>query len=94
MVKDLLGNVWLSTSQGLYKISNIGRIENYTIKDGLQNNEFSDGAYYEDKNGNLYFGGVSGLNYFNPQKIHLRNFIPQLELCGFTLSGRDVDIET
>ncbi len=92
IIKDLLGNVWLSTSQGLYKISNRGRIENYTIKDGLQNNEFSDGAYYEDESGNLYFGGVSGLNYFNPQKIHLRNFVPQLDLCGLKIYDRDVDI--
>lgn len=94
VVKDLLGNIWLSTNQGLFKISKDGRLENYTIKDGLQNDEFSDGAFFKDKKGNLYFGGVNGLNYFNPQHVHLRNFCPRLELRGLRIYDKDINIAT
>lgn len=34
----------------------------------------------EDRRNYLYFGGVSGLNYFNPQNIHKRDFNPLLTL--------------
>lgn len=57
-----------------------GKIDNYTLNDGLQNDEFSDGAFLKDRRNYLYFGGVSGLNYFNPQNIHKRDFNPLLTL--------------
>lgn len=81
ILKDVNDNIWMSTNKGLSIIKcNTNKIENFTSKDGLQNDEFSDGAYFKDDNGILYFGGVSGFSYFNPQSIHLRKFSPILSL--------------
>lgn len=91
IVKDLMGNTWVSTNDGLYKIGRYGKVENYTIKDGLQNNEFSDGSCYSDKSGTLFFGGVSGLNYFNPRTVHPRKFKPVLDLCSVRINNKDTD---
>ncbi len=79
ILKDSKNNIWISTNQGLscLNITN-GKIDNYTLNDGLQNDEFSDGAFLKDRRNYLYFGGVSGLNYFNPQNIHKRDFNPLL----------------
>jgi AraC-like DNA-binding protein/ligand-binding sensor domain-containing protein/CheY-like chemotaxis protein len=92
IIKDKLGDIWVSTNDGLFKIDRSGRIENYSTKDGLQNNEFSDGAYFIDNNGTVYFGGVNGLNYFNPQTVHLRNFKPYIDLSSLRVNNKDTDL--
>lgn len=92
IVRDLTGQIWVSTNDGLYKIGRDGRVENYTMNDGLQNNEFSDGAYDMDSSGMLYFGGVNGLSYFNPQMVRPRRFKPFLELSSLRINNRDVAI--
>ncbi len=79
ILKDENGNIWASTNQGISFINlSSGKITNYSSRNGLQNDEFSDGAIFKDKAGWLYFGGVSGLNYFDENKIHLRDHIPTL----------------
>lgn len=63
-------NLWMSTNQGLVKFSTLHHtFKNYTIKDGLQSNEFNGGASYKDKDGVLYFGGINGFNYFMPELV-------------------------
>lgn len=81
ILRDENNDVWISTNQGLSQlnISN-GKTENFTMNDGLQNDEFSDGAFFKDKHGFLYFGGVSGFNYFDPKKMRLRDFDAPLGL--------------
>lgn len=85
------GNIWISTNLGISSI-NPNKINNYTIKDGLQNDEFADGAYFMDQNNILYFGGVSGFNYFNPSEIHLRNFQPTLGLAALKIFNTSQNI--
>ena len=66
-------NLWLSTNKGLakYAISS-KKITNFTEKDGLMSNEFNQGAFLKSKNGQLYFGGIYGYNYFDPQKLSIK----------------------
>lgn len=80
MLFDENNNVWLSTNQGISVIGKDGNIKNFNLSDGLQNNEFSDGAYYIDSDNNFYFGGVSGFNEFNPAEMQFRNFKAPLVL--------------
>lgn len=86
ILKDNSGNIWLSTNQGLSRLNmSTNKIDNYTLSDGLQNDEFSDGAFFKDSKNTLYFGGVSGLSYFSPQNIHLREFNPPLVLSNLKI---------
>ncbi|MDZ7303648.1 MAG: response regulator [candidate division KSB1 bacterium] len=55
------------SSHGVNRLTGVFR--NYDVHDGLQSNEFNTGAYYKSKNGELFFGGISGLNYFYPADI-------------------------
>lgn len=81
ILKDENQNIWASTSRGISYIDMVtGKITNYTSLDGLQNDEFSDGAVFKDKSGRLYFGGVSGLNCFDSDKIRLRDHVATLNL--------------
>lgn len=42
---------------------------NYYVSDGLQGNEFYKNASFKDKQGIIWFGGMNGITYFNPQDI-------------------------
>ena len=67
---DYGDEIWISTTKGIASISkNNFKITSYNPNHGWQAPEFSEGAYYKDSNGLLFFGGVNGLNYFNPNTI-------------------------
>ncbi len=68
--EDGAGNIWVSTYKGLGKYD-VRReaFVNYYAGDGLQGNEFTHGAYFKGAGGKLFFGGVSGITGFYPEKI-------------------------
>ncbi|WP_407557599.1 response regulator [Winogradskyella sp. 4-2091] len=70
--EDNLGNLWLSTNGGLFRFhKNTQEFTNYNPKDGVQSTEFNLGAVYKNSgNENLYFGGINGVNIFNPNDIN------------------------
>ena len=84
MVYGLIDNgdkVWVSTTKGIASIDK----KNYAVTPynpdfGWQATEFSEGAYYQDSKGTLFFGGVGGLNYFNPNNIQPNNSIAKIKL--------------
>lgn len=80
IVADKKNKLWLSTNFGLSNFNaNQSRFTNYTKNDGLQNNEFADGAFYKDlKSGFIFMGGIKGFNYFLPQKIKESTVIPDV----------------
>ena len=89
ILSDENGYLWLSTNKGLSKF-NLQDItfRNYDVKDGLQSNEFNTGAYYKSKNGEMFFGGINGLNYFFPDKIIDNPHPPEIVLTNFKLGDR------
>ncbi len=71
MQMDLNGeNCWVSTNKGLSVINTSNfEIKNHQKHDGVQGSEFVEAASLKTKSGMLYFGGVSGFNFFNPKQI-------------------------
>ena len=70
ILPDSKGNLWLSTNKGLSKFDPKEKsFRNYDVNDGLQSNEFNTGAFYLGKTGEMFFGGIKGLNYFYPDAI-------------------------
>jgi len=92
ILKDKTNTLWISTSQGLTMIDPNDDIKSFTFKDGLQNDEFADGAYYRDSEDNLYFGGVNGLNYFNPQNIRFRDYNAPIRLSSLRVYNTEQNI--
>ncbi|MEP2024047.1 two-component regulator propeller domain-containing protein [Reichenbachiella sp.] len=78
---DANDHVWVSTNQGISVFNpNTLEFKSYSAKDGLQNDEFNGKAAFQDKQGNFYFGGVDGINIFNPLQINTNPFQPQVHL--------------
>lgn len=84
ILPDDRGAVWVSTNRGVCRFNPGGApTVNYTMNDDLQNNEFSDGAYYRAPDGTFYLGGISGFNHFVPDRIHERSFSPEIGITDF-----------
>lgn len=67
IVKDKEGYLWLSTNKGISKFEpKSNKFTNYTELDGLVSTEFNQGATLASQRGMIYFGAISGYNYFNP----------------------------
>ncbi len=81
ILPDEKGNLWLSTNKGLSKFNPVsGEFKNYDALDGLQSNEFNTGAYFRSKKGEMFFGGINGLNYFMPNNIKENHNIPKIAI--------------
>lgn len=89
ILPDDEGNLWLSTNKGLSRFDPQNKtFRNYDVKDGLQSNEFNTGAYYRGKSGELFFGGINGLNYFNPDHVVDNPHIPRIALTRLRIGDQ------
>ncbi len=76
ILEDDRGNLWLSSNYGLTKF--IGAINvpekpvfiNYNTDDGLNSKEYIKRSGYRNKRGALFFGGINGYTYFDPDSIY------------------------
>jgi signal transduction histidine kinase/ligand-binding sensor domain-containing protein/DNA-binding response OmpR family regulator len=85
ILEDPKGNIWLSTNHGLvlYDAAK-NTFKNFDTNDGLQNNEFTDGAAFRSKTSEkLFFGGIDGLDIVHPTKVNAKNYFPRLTVTEF-----------
>ncbi|HNW51838.1 MAG TPA: two-component regulator propeller domain-containing protein [Prolixibacteraceae bacterium] len=70
ILEDHFGNLWISTDYGLSMFdTKHHKFKNFYKQDGLLNNQFYWSASYKSNDGELYFGGTEGLNYFKPENV-------------------------
>ncbi|MGI6242624.1 MAG: two-component regulator propeller domain-containing protein [Prevotella sp.] len=93
--EDCFHHIWVSTSNGLSRISlEASNIINFTYRDGLQGNEFSDGAGFAYNKGLLlYFGGTNGLNSINPNMMRKDRFIPKLMINRLLVNNYEIPFD-
>jgi signal transduction histidine kinase/ligand-binding sensor domain-containing protein len=91
ILPDKGGDLWVSTNNGLSRLVAKGNtFQNFTTRDGLQDNEFNRYAFHK-RGDTLFFGGLKGLNYFIPEQIKAHG-PPTVFFSGFKLFNRTVDI--
>ncbi|MFC1850330.1 two-component regulator propeller domain-containing protein [candidate division CSSED10-310 bacterium] len=91
VLEDKHGNLWISTNKGLLKFNpREETFKNYDVRDGLQSNKFNMGAFYKNKKGEMYFGGVNGFNVFDPDNIRDNPHIPPMVLTDFRIFNKSV----
>nr|WP_294898241.1 hybrid sensor histidine kinase/response regulator transcription factor [uncultured Pedobacter sp.] len=102
LIQDNEGFLWASTNKGLSKINIQAflqdslnfQIKNYNVSDGLQSNQFSNGAVEKGTNGELLFGGINGITFFFPSKIIANNFKPRVVLTDFYIRNKEVSLDS
>ena len=89
ILEDRQNHLWLSTNKGLSKFNLADNsFKNYDVYDGLQSNQFNAGAYCLSRNGEMFFGGVNGINSFFPDSVKDNPHIPPIALTAFTIYDR------
>lgn len=97
ILNDKDNNLWLSTNRGLCKFSiadmAVGEpvTVNFTTADGLVNNEFNTDSYCKRADGQLLFGGISGLTAFYPKDLTLSTFRPPVYFTSIKINGKEVN---
>ena len=84
---DNEGNSWVSTNRGLAKIDSSFSITSYSAKEGLQGDEFNTKGYCKGPDGTLYFAGVNGINFFNPQNLVSKSEPSQTKLTKIEVNN-------
>ncbi|MFQ6676418.1 MAG: two-component regulator propeller domain-containing protein [Fidelibacterota bacterium] len=93
ILEDDDGNLWLSTNRGLSRFDpQTGEFRNYDLYDGLQSNEFNTASYFKSRSGEMFFGGINGLNAFHPEKIREYEYIPPVVITDFQIFNESVPV--
>ncbi|MDR1981759.1 MAG: response regulator [Tannerellaceae bacterium] len=63
--------LWMSTNHGIIRYTPQNKeVKRYYKNSGLPSNEFIAGSYYKSGDGELFFGGINGVNFFRPDDIY------------------------
>lgn len=90
ILPDKEGNLWLSTNHGLAVFNTKEEsFINFDVHNGLQSNEFNTGASFKSKDGEMFFGGISGYNSFYPEEIKLPRVRIPIVISDIALTGSD-----
>ncbi len=95
LLTDNQNNLWLSSNRGISmfkEMDSVPTIVNYDKYDGLQAFEFNTGAYYKDHNDNLYFGGIEGINWFQPEQLTLNQVKPKTIITEIQLFNTPLEL--
>jgi signal transduction histidine kinase/ligand-binding sensor domain-containing protein len=80
------GNMWISHNKGITRYDPVHHtFRDYSVADGLQSNEFNTNAFHVAADGEMFFGGVNGINAFYPREVADNPNKPQLHITGIRL---------
>ncbi len=90
------GDLWFSSHSGIYHLKMSGMfIENYSVKDGLLNNEFNEGAYTRVNDKVFAYGSVKGFTLFSPDELKQKiKKLPKVTLSHISLLSPKVGRKT
>lgn len=98
IIEDDHQTIWISTPNGLSNIipkqeknGLVISVISYDETNNLQNREFNDNAALKTVNGELIFGGPSGFNIIDPDKIRKPAFRSRIIFTGLQILNNNVE---
>ncbi|MCB0707192.1 MAG: hypothetical protein KDC34_17870, partial [Saprospiraceae bacterium] len=84
---DRKGRLWLSGNRGLIVFDpREKKFQRFGPPDGLQGNEFNNYSGAKDLAGNIWFGGMNGINAFSPETINPIPFEPRIQFVRLLIN--------
>ncbi len=103
IIDDNNGNLWISTTHNISKFNILTKhFVNFGKSDGLESEiyindygaqelEFYENFAKKDKNGYLYFGGISGMYIFHPDSLAINNYVPPVIIENIKVNGNQIN---
>lgn len=86
-------HIWISTMNGLSRYNEkTGEFISFDVQDGLQDNQFNYSAAIITPDKRLVYGGLNGVNIFNPKEVRKNFFIPPVVFTGFKVFNQPLVI--
>lgn len=95
LLGDEEGRLWLATMGGGLIVfePSTATLRAYTENDGLQGRAFVIGAASRSADGELFFGGINGLNAFYPKRLESNRAPPPVVLTAFRVFDQERQFE-
>lgn len=91
IIEDERGLLWVSTNAGISSFDvKTKRFTNYTHYNGIQNNNFVMGSGLRLSNGEIFFGGLDGFNFFYPSNLKKNTNVPPVLLTDLKVANQSV----
>ncbi len=91
--EDLQHNLWISTTQGLFKYQYDSRsFVRFSTEDGLPVNQFNVSSSLRIYDGRLVFGTVNGVIAFSPEQVCIANGPFNVYLKNLIINDREVRV--
>ncbi len=91
ILPDEKGNLWLSTNKGISRFNPEKELfSNFGESAGVQAEGFHNGSALIMQDGTMCFGGINGMNYFNPKQIPAEQSPSEVIFTGLKIFNEDV----
>ena len=91
--QDDNNNLWISSNYGIIKYNLLNKSSFiYDQKDGLISNEFNDNAFLQIGYNKFYYGGPTGITYFDTKKLPINKYTPQVILTDFKIANKSINV--
>ena len=91
IVEDLQGRIWLSSNSGICSFDPATKsFRSFNSQHGVQNNNFVHGSGIRLADGQVFFGGLQGFNYFDPAKLTINRNVTTVLLTELKISNKPV----
>jgi hypothetical protein len=88
-------NLWMSSNFGIIRYNPITKkFRSFGTSEGVQDFEFNSTSSSQSKDGEIFFGGFKGLNYFFPDSIKDNSNPPVVIIQKFTKKDTTIFIES
>lgn len=95
VLSDNKGNLWVSSNGGISVFDiKTERFRNFDVSYNLQSNEFNTGSYCKADDGELFFGGINGLNYFYPDSVVIDTLKPLQAITGIKIYEKNINADS
>ena len=87
-IEDDAGNIWITTQGGLNRLNpQTGSLIGFPYDRIGHPMRFNEGQPLRAQNGDLYFNTTGGILYFDPKEISNSDFVPDMVIQAFYVSG-------